>query len=132
MFDNRTTKTNPKAPDFKCRNATKVKDGPGCDGVIWPPKPGQRSPYAPPAAAKQEFSSGSHIPGLDAPQSISDAQPNVEAGSVYPRLQKLFSVYDVCLDHIMTNVAPKLNNSEIGTTPEAIAAMTATLFIAAK
>jgi single-strand DNA-binding protein len=33
MWDNRATKRNPKAPDFKC------KDG-GCDGVIWPPRDG--------------------------------------------------------------------------------------------
>ena len=31
MWDNRTTKRNPKAPDFKCRNRS-------CDGVIWPPR----------------------------------------------------------------------------------------------
>jgi len=31
MWDNRLSKRNPKAPDFKCRNRS-------CDGVIWPPK----------------------------------------------------------------------------------------------
>ncbi|HKG93619.1 MAG TPA: Rad52/Rad22 family DNA repair protein [Gemmatimonadaceae bacterium] len=31
MWDNRSTKRNPKAPDFKCRDRS-------CDGVIWPPK----------------------------------------------------------------------------------------------
>lgn len=36
MWDNRLSKRNPKAPDFKCRNRT-------CDGVIWPPKSGGRS-----------------------------------------------------------------------------------------
>ena len=35
MWDNRLSKRNPKAPDFKCRNRS-------CDGVIWPAKPGQR------------------------------------------------------------------------------------------
>ncbi len=30
MWDNRDKKTNPKAPDFKC------KDKENCDGVIWP------------------------------------------------------------------------------------------------
>jgi hypothetical protein len=30
-WDNRLTKRNPKAPDFKCRDRS-------CDGVIWPPK----------------------------------------------------------------------------------------------
>lgn len=31
MWDNRVNKTNPKAPDYKCRDRN-------CDGVIWPPK----------------------------------------------------------------------------------------------
>lgn len=33
MWDNRLSKKNPKAPDFKCKD-------PKCDGVIWPPKGG--------------------------------------------------------------------------------------------
>ena len=32
MWDNRLTKRNPKAPDYKCQNRS-------CDGAIWPPKP---------------------------------------------------------------------------------------------
>jgi hypothetical protein len=32
VWDNRLTKRNPKAPDFKCRDRN-------CDGVIWPDKP---------------------------------------------------------------------------------------------
>jgi hypothetical protein len=32
MWDNRLTKRNPKAPDYKCQNRS-------CDGVIWPPRP---------------------------------------------------------------------------------------------
>jgi hypothetical protein len=45
MWDNRATKRNPKAPDFKCRDRT-------CDGVIWPPKGAAagRSASAPSAA----------------------------------------------------------------------------------
>ena len=35
MWDNRLSKRNPKAPDYKCRNRS-------CDGVIWPAKAGQR------------------------------------------------------------------------------------------
>ena len=35
MWDNRLTKRNPKAPDYKCRDRS-------CDGVIWPPKPGEK------------------------------------------------------------------------------------------
>jgi hypothetical protein len=32
MWDNRVSKRNPRAPDFKCRDRS-------CDGVIWPPRP---------------------------------------------------------------------------------------------
>ena len=34
MWDNRLSKRNPKAPDYKCRNRS-------CDGVVWPPKGGR-------------------------------------------------------------------------------------------
>ena len=40
MWDDRASKRNPRAPDFKCRNRPKVKGGPGCEGVIWPPRDG--------------------------------------------------------------------------------------------
>jgi hypothetical protein len=32
MWDNRVTKRNPRAPDYKCQNRS-------CDGVVWPAKP---------------------------------------------------------------------------------------------
>lgn len=41
MWDNRNKKTNPKAPDFKCKDKA-------CDGVIWPARdnrPQQVSEY---------------------------------------------------------------------------------------
>jgi hypothetical protein len=34
MWDNRLTKRNPRAPDFKCRDRN-------CDGVIWPARPSE-------------------------------------------------------------------------------------------
>lgn len=37
MWDNRVTKRNPKAPDFKCRDRS-------CDGVVWPPRDGGQKP----------------------------------------------------------------------------------------
>ena len=48
MWDNRLTKRNPRAPDFKCRDRS-------CDGVIWPAKPGAEKPQpAPESEGKQE------------------------------------------------------------------------------
>lgn len=131
MWDNRAVKKNPRAPDFKCKDK-------GCEGVIWPPKPGQRSPYsAPPKQnAPQAFSSGASLPYENpiAPGQDSEtgAPPDVESGSVYPKLQRMFSVYDVCLDHVLTTVAPKMAATDIGTSPESAAAMVATLYISAK
>lgn len=46
MWDDRATKRNPRAPDFKCRNKPKFQGGPGCPGVIWPPRDGERRPAA--------------------------------------------------------------------------------------
>jgi hypothetical protein len=49
MWDDRASKRNPRAPDFKCKNKPRERGGPGCEGVIWPPRDGAPSPY--PAAA---------------------------------------------------------------------------------
>jgi Rad52/22 family double-strand break repair protein len=48
MWDNRLTKRNPKAPDYKCQNRS-------CDGVIWPPKPTASAPSD--AADEQKLAS---------------------------------------------------------------------------
>src|SRR5690349_9153912 len=53
MWDDRQSKRNPRAPDFKCRNKPKVMGGPGCQGVIWPPRDGEaRRPAAAAPAAR--------------------------------------------------------------------------------
>ena len=44
MWDNRLTKRNPKAPDFKCRDRS-------CDGVVWPARPGESTEAAPAPSA---------------------------------------------------------------------------------
>lgn len=44
-WDNRASKRNPRAPDYKCRDRS-------CDGVIWPPRP---AVPAKPARADEEF-----------------------------------------------------------------------------
>jgi hypothetical protein len=47
MWDDRESKRNPRAPDFKCRNKPRAKGEPGCEGVIWPSRDGSPSPYPP-------------------------------------------------------------------------------------
>lgn len=118
-WDNRQTKKNPKAPDYKCKDAT-------CDGAIWPPKNGAPRPAAA-NQGKQAFTTGGHIPEIDGPYTETGAAPH-EAPSTADKLLKLFQVYDVCFDH-----AHSLAKSKIGAsaTHEGIAAQAATLFIQA-
>jgi hypothetical protein len=69
MWDDRASKRNPKAPDFKCRNKPKERGGPGCEGVIWPPRDGSPSPY--PASAPRRPDAASSAGHGGAPQSMS-------------------------------------------------------------
>jgi hypothetical protein len=76
MWDDRTSKRNPRAPDFKCRNKPRERGGPGCEGVIWPPRDGSPSPY--PASAPRRASGGSSFgsPGGGERPPIDDAPPH--------------------------------------------------------
>jgi len=65
MWDDRLSKRNPKAPDFKCRNKPKMKGGPGCEGVIWPPRAGQTSPYPPPVPRPSDRANAMSAPPID-------------------------------------------------------------------
>jgi hypothetical protein len=47
MWDNRVTKRNPRAPDFKCRDRS-------CDGVIWPSRAAGTGPTSGPRANGSE------------------------------------------------------------------------------
>ena len=67
MWDNRLSKRNPKAPDFKCRNRS-------CDGVIWPPKAGQRASTNGPAHSG-ESSSGPLVPDTEPAAEETDQIP---------------------------------------------------------
>jgi len=55
MWDDRLSKRNPRAPDFKCRNKPKFQGGEGCPGVIWPPREGEQRAGAtrPPATGQR-------------------------------------------------------------------------------
>jgi hypothetical protein len=70
MWDDRSSKRNPKAPDFKCKNRPRERGGPGCEGVIWPPRDGAPSQYGAPAAAApapRSYASRPSAPAQSAP-----------------------------------------------------------------
>lgn len=112
-WDNRATKTNPKAPDYKCRDKS-------CDGVVWPPKNGAPPRAAAPAATvKQPFSAGPLIPQVDG----DDALP-------HEKLDRQFAVYDLCFSHAMALYKAKIGQAVDDGAP-AIASIAATLYIQA-
>jgi hypothetical protein len=125
MWDNTVTKTNPKAPDFKCRDRA-------CDGVIWPPKNGAapRAAAAPAAAArtvKQPISLGT-TPFDDEETGAAPAPAPAAAGG----LPALVSLYRRCLDTAVAITAETdaLASAE-GVSPVVVASVTATIFIEA-
>jgi hypothetical protein len=77
MWDDRATKRNPRAPDFKCRNKPRERGGPGCEGVIWPARDGSQSPYPPPVARRSAPAAPRFDePPLDGPPPFDDAPPH--------------------------------------------------------
>jgi hypothetical protein len=80
MWDDRATKRNPRAPDFKCKNKPKERGGPGCEGVIWPPRDGSPSPYpaSPPRRASGTMTAPppNDAPFPDEPPPFDDAPPH--------------------------------------------------------
>ncbi|HEX6600968.1 MAG TPA: hypothetical protein VF034_16755 [Gemmatimonadaceae bacterium] len=77
MWDDRTSKRNPRAPDFKCRNKPRERGGPGCEGVIWPARDGSPSPY-PPSPARRSTPAAARFdePPPDGPPPYDDAPPH--------------------------------------------------------
>jgi hypothetical protein len=75
MWDDRTSKRNPKAPDFKCKNKPKERGGPGCEGVIWPPRDGSPSPY-PASAPRRSAPPVDDAPFPNEPPPFDDAPPH--------------------------------------------------------
>ena len=74
MWDDRVSKRNPRAPDFKCRNKPRERGGPGCEGVIWPSRDGSPSPYPPPIARRSAPAVSEAPPPWDGPP-LDDAPP---------------------------------------------------------
>jgi hypothetical protein len=129
MWDNRARKTNPKAPDFKCRT-------PDCTGRIWP---GQLKGEAAadvaigtgvPTDAPTGAPARSAGPGplADAVRSVVEA---VSAQTLRARMRsELRACYLDATEFVLAEVRPKYEAAGVPCTDATVAAITATLFIA--
>ena len=110
MWDNRTSKRNPRAPDFKCRDRN-------CDGVLWP---GQRGRSAIPALP---------APRLAAVTESTSAGETAGTNGTRP-LPPLRRKYLDLTDFVIRSVRPKYEENALECRPDTIAAIAATLYIA--
>jgi hypothetical protein len=125
-WDNRTSKRNPRQPDFKCKNRA-------CDGVIWPPREsrtGQRAQQAPqngrqgydiPPAGTMPYDG----PVSHAPQPTEQA-PETEATT---RFKNLVNVQRACFRAAL-RLASDANAAGVPVSLEGVSALTAQLLIA--
>jgi hypothetical protein len=86
MWDDRASKRNPRAPDFKCRNKPKSQGAPGCPGVIWPPREGERRP-----TPSQSTARGSSARGGAAQGGRQSQPPARQSASPPPAPERVFS-----------------------------------------
>ena len=101
MWDNRAAKRNAKAPDFKCRNRD-------CDGRLWP---GQFT---------EQVAEQGRAPG--------DVESTREHAPIRSTLR---ACYLDATDFVLAEVRPKYDAAGLPCTDATVAAIVATLFIAA-
>lgn len=116
MWDNRESKRNPRAPDFKCLDRS-------CDGVLWPGQHNAAMPVIPRRRVQQDNGAeGTHAQADrdDAPEGRDDNTPRVSLRRCY---------LDVT-DYVLREVRPKYQDAGVPCTDATVAAIVATLFIA--
>lgn len=110
MWDNRASKRNPKAPDFKCRDRR-------CDGVLWPGEHDIARPIV----------ERGHVANRDA----AEGQPTPEVAQLRRSLRaELRACYLDVTDFVLAEVRPKYQDAGVPCTDATVAAIVATLFIA--
>jgi hypothetical protein len=116
MWDNRARKTNPKAPDFKCRT-------PECTGRIWPGQLTVESHADVPADAATRPG-----PLADAVRSVVET---VTAQTLRARLRaELRACYLDATEFVLSEVRTRYEAAGVPCSDATVAAITATLFIA--
>jgi hypothetical protein len=106
MWDNRASKRNPKAPDFKCRDGR-------CDGVLWPGQHKTAMPIVKPRKAENG-------------DQRSAASPQ---SSDKPTSHPLRSCYLDATDFVLAEVRPRYEHAGIPCSDATVAAIVATVFI---
>lgn len=115
MWDNRDSKRNPRAPDFKCRDRS-------CDGVLWPGQHNAAMPVIPRRRVQDNGAEGTH----EQAERAAAQEPRDEE----TRRVSLRRCYVDVTDYVLREVRPKYQEAGVPCTDATVAAIVATLFIA--
>jgi hypothetical protein len=107
----------------------------GAAPVPVPPAPAPAP--APAGSAKQAFSAGAPIAGLDMPETagrVTTQHATVDFSGPEAKVEqwkRLCGLHKRCLAFVLETEVPLLNGPDVGASPESVSALTAQLFIAA-
>lgn len=130
-FDNRESKKNPKAPDFRCRDKS-------CEGVIWPPRKGEQG-YGHAAPKVQSAPSTAHnyrggpIKGMDDETDLPPVEAAYEgdtADLAALRMAALFKLHAHCFWQAMELATQAEGHHGVKADLQGISALCAQLFVA--
>lgn len=99
---------------------------PKCGGRTWDNRLTKRNPKQPDFKCRDRACDGAIWPPKNTPQ------PAAVSGTIAPSAPKkpIAQTYIETTDFVLATIVPKYEAKEIGVTPEAIASMVATIFIA--
>jgi hypothetical protein len=115
VWDNRASKRNPKAPDFRCRDRS-------CDGVLWPGQHNAESVSVPTESSNARGKGSEERPG----------ETRGPLAATVDRIvgDSLRLCYLDVTRFVLSNVRPLYEEAAVPCTDSTLAAITATLFIA--
>jgi hypothetical protein len=119
MWDNRLSKRNPRAPDFKCRDRR-------CDGVVWP---GEHH-AARPIFARSRASESAPVEHESAHRSehVHESEARESSRSVSTN-EPVRTCYLDVTDFVLAKVRPRYEAAGLTCTDATVATIAATLFI---
>lgn len=126
MWDNRLSKKNPKAPDYKCRSRN-------CDGVVWPER-GQQNGHSAPQS-RQNAPQGYDVPPSgsmpydDPTPVVAPVANQVQSIETGDRFVQLVVIHRACFKHAL-KLATEAQNVGIPVSLEGVSALAAQMLIA--
>ena len=125
MWDNRASKRNPRAPDFKCRDRR-------CEGVLWPGQHNTAVPIVTSRLVRADVAAD-RTPGRVSSEALSQRGTSEDKDSPRnesPALGALQRCYLAVTDFVLSEVRTRYDGAGVACDSATIAAITATVFIA--